>query len=139
MMRPYPTDSPEAAARLVALAMLADGHLDRSELARAEALGVHAQLGLDSAGWHAVLHGFCEDLLSTMRLTWGDACQIDPLTLQQLLAEVRDPALRERMLALCLEVAEADTVVTDGEALVLGAAVDQWGLQPAMIARTAPA
>ena len=50
-----------------------------------------------------------------------------------------EPALRERVLALCLEVAEADAVVTDGEALVLGAAVEQWGLQPAMLARAAPA
>ena len=128
MMRSYPADSPQAAARLVVLAMLADGHLDRDELARAEALGVHEQLGLDRAGWHAVLHGFCEDLLSSVGLAWGGACQVDPATLQSLLAEVRDPALRERVLALCLEVAEADGRLTEGEGQVLAHAGLAWRL-----------
>jgi hypothetical protein len=138
-MRPYPTDSPQAAARVVALTLLADSHLDRDELEGAEALGVHDQLGLSRSEWHAVVNGFCADLLATRRLTWGDACRVDPLTLQQLLAEVADPALRERVLALCLAAAEADAEVSDGEALVLAAAVEQWGLQAQMMRAGAPA
>lgn len=134
-MRCYPTDSPQAAARLVGLAALADGHLDRQELDLLERLGVHEQLGLSRADWHAVLHELCVDLLACTRLTWGDACQVDPLTLQHLLAEVHDPALRETVLALSLAAAEADHRISDGEALVLTAAVERWGLQHRMIAR----
>lgn len=136
MMRCYPIDSPQAAARIVALAAMADGHLDRRELDLLERIGVHDRLGLTRADWHDVLHALCEDLLACTRLTWGDACTVDPLTLQHLLAEVHDPALRERVLALSLAAAEADAQVTDGEALVLAAAVERWGLQHRMFERT---
>lgn len=135
-MRCYPTDSPQAAARIVALAAMADGHLDRCELDHLDHLGVHTQLGLTRAEWHAVLHELCEDLLACTRLTWGDACSVDPLTLQHLLAEVHDPALRERVLVLSLAAAEADSRITDGESLVLAAAVERWGLQRCMFERT---
>lgn len=134
-MRCYPIDSPQAAARIVALAAMADGHLDRRELDHLERIGVHDQLGLTRADWHDVLQALCEDLLACTRLTWGDACTVDPLTLQHLLAEVHDPALRERVLALSLAAAEADAQVTDGEALVLAAAVERWGLQHRMFER----
>lgn len=135
MMRCYPTDSPQAAARLVALAALADGHLDRTELDHLDRLRVHERLGLTRAEWHDVLHALCEDLLACTRLTWGDACSVDPLTLQHLLAEVHHPVLREQVLALCLAAAEADAQVSDGEALVLAAAVERWGLQHRMFER----
>ena len=134
-MRCYPTDSPQAAARIVALAALADGQLSHDELDHLDRLGVHDQLGLTRAEWHDVLHALCEDLLGCTRLTWGDACSVDPLTLQHLLAEVHDPALRERVLTLSLAAAEADEQVTDGEALVLAAAVERWGLQHRMFER----
>ncbi|MCP5284972.1 MAG: TerB family tellurite resistance protein [Burkholderiaceae bacterium] len=134
-MRCYPIDSPQAAARIVALAAMADGHLDRRELDLLERIGVHDQLGMTRADWHDVLHALCEDLLACTRLTWGDACTVDPLTLQHLLAEVHDPALRERVLALSLAAAEADAQVTEGEALVLAAAVERWGLQHRMFER----
>jgi hypothetical protein len=138
-MRTYSTDSPEAAARVVALALLADGDLSRVELARLDDLGAHEMLGLTRAELHGVLNDFCYDLLETTRLTWGDACRVDPLTLSQLLAEVQSPPLRSRVLSLCLAVAEADEVVTDGESLVLVSAVEQWGLQGEMLMRPAPA
>jgi uncharacterized tellurite resistance protein B-like protein len=79
MMRTYDLDSPKAAARIVALTMLADGHISQAELS----------------------------------------------------------VLRERVLALCLSVAEADNSVSDGEALVLTYAVEQWGLQHRMLAAPA--
>ena len=42
-------------------------------------------LGLTREQWHDVLHALCENLLACTRLTWGDACSVDPLTLQHLL------------------------------------------------------
>ena len=104
-------------------------HQQQDELVAAEA-------GQRLARAQDVLHALCEDLLGCTRLTWGDACSVDPLTLQHLLAEVHDPALRERVLTLSLAAAEADEQVTDGEALVLAAAVERWGLQHRMFERT---
>ena len=138
-MRSYPTNSPQAAARIVALTLLADGHLARSELDALERFGAHQQLGLDREDLHAVLHGFCEDLLHSAHLSWDEACRVDPRTLAQLMAEVDDPALRRKVLRLCLQVVQADDHVADGEAIVLGTALEQWGLQHEMFAEAAAA
>jgi len=131
-MRSYPTNSPQAAARIVALTMLADGHLAKSELDVLERQGAHDQLGLDRETLQSVLHAFCEDLLHSAHLTWSDACRIDPRTLAQLMAEVDDPALRLKVLQLCLKVVQADDHVAEGETIVLGAAVEHWGLHREM-------
>lgn len=40
------SNSPEAAARILALVMISDGHVCRSELAALQSLGLPAQLGL---------------------------------------------------------------------------------------------
>lgn len=138
-MRSYPTNSPQAAARIVALTLLADGHLARSELDALERYGAHQQLGLDREDLHAVLHGFCEDLLHSAHLSWDEACRVDPRTLAQLMAEVDDPVLRRKVLRLCLQVVQADDHVADGEAIVLGTALEQWGLQHEMFAEAAAA
>lgn len=132
-MRSYPHNSPQAAARIVALTMLADGNLSKAELDVLDRLGVHDQIGLDRDALHQVLHAFCEDLLSTAHLTWADSCRIDPRTLAALMAEIDDPELRVKLLRICASVIEADAHVADGEAIVLGAAVEHWGLQRAML------
>lgn len=136
-MRSYPRNSPEAAARLVALALLADGDLSRIELQTVEALQVHQRLGMDRDTLREVLHDFCEDLLSTHR-PWGSSCRIDPQTLDSLLAEIDEPALRRLVLQLCVAIVEADRHVAEGESMVLVAAVEQWGLQHEMLS-TEPA
>ena len=132
-MRTYPRNSPQAAARIVALALLADGHLCKSELDVLARLDAHTRLGLDRDELHGVVHTFCEDLLGAMHLTWDDACRVDPRTMAQLMAEIDDPALRMQVLRLCVAVVEADRHVAEGEQIVLLAAVEQWGLQREML------
>ena len=132
-MRPYPNNSPQAAARIVALAMLADGHLCKAELDVLDRLDVHRQLGLQPEELHTVVHSLCEDLLAAAHLTWADACRVDPRTLAELMAEVDDPGLRLKVLNLCVSVVEADGNVAEGESIVLGAAVEHWGLHRQML------
>ncbi|HBY64031.1 MAG TPA: hypothetical protein DEH78_29770 [Solibacterales bacterium] len=132
-MRTYPDNSPQAAARIVALAMLADGNLCKAEVDELERLGFHAQLGLPPDALHVIVHDLCEDLLSAAHLTWGDACRVDPRTLAGLLCEVDDPRLRLKVLRLCVAVVEADGHVADGESIVLVTAVEHWGLQREML------
>ena len=127
-MRHYPTNSPQAAGRIVALALLADGHLSKLELDVLDRLDVHAQLGLARSELHSIVHGFCEDLLATTHGNWSDACRVDTHTLYSLLAEIDEPALRRRLLAMCTTIVDADRHVADGESLLLAAAADHWGL-----------
>lgn len=132
-MRSYPCNSPQAAARIVALAMLADGHGCRDELATLERLGADRQLGLRPGEFDAVVHALCDDMLSSRQLTWADACRIDPRMFAALLDEVDDPALRARVLRLCVAVVEADGHVSEAASIALNAAVEQWCLQREML------
>jgi uncharacterized tellurite resistance protein B-like protein len=137
-MRNYPANSPQAAARIVALTMLADGHLSKAELDAMERHGGYRQLGLEPEQLHDVVLALCEDLLHSANLAWADACRIDPYTLGRLMQEIDDPDLRRRVLALCVQVVEADAHVSDGETLVLTQAVEHWGLQREMLQRPHP-
>ncbi len=127
-MRSYPRNSPEAAARILSLAALSDGHLSRVEIDTIAGIGACEQLGLSRERMEEVLHGFCEDLLEAERMSWAEVCRLDAKTLGQLMAEVDDPALRRKLLGLCVAVVEADQMIADGEALVLLAAAEHWGL-----------
>jgi uncharacterized tellurite resistance protein B-like protein len=126
-MRSYPRNSPEAAARIVALTLLADGHLSRSELDLLEQRKAAQALGLAHDGLHQVLHTLCDDLLAGADQNWADACKVDPDTLSQLLNEVDDAALQLKVMRLCVDVVNADQHVAEGESVVLSAVLDHWG------------
>jgi len=128
-MRSYPRNSPQAATRILALAMLADGHQCSSELALLERLEVHEQLGLSRAELHAVVHTFCEDLIAfSAGMCWADLSKVRPAPLRQVLAEVDDPALQGMLLELSISLIAADRHLAEGESVVLAAALLQWGL-----------
>ena len=131
-MRSYPANSPQAAARIVALTVVADGDIGDAEIAWLDRLVVHEQLGLTRHELHALLDTFCEDLLSSDQLKWADACPVDERTLADLMGEIQDPALRLKLLRLCVELAEVDARVDEGESMVLVAAVEHWGLHREM-------
>jgi len=132
-MRIYPCNSPQAAARIVALTVLADRDIDRTEFDLLDRLAVHEQLGIDRQEFHAVLDGLCEDLLSSEQLKWADACPVDDRTLAELVGEIKDPALQRRLLRLCIGIAEANGQVAEGESIVLTAALEHWGLHHEML------
>lgn len=125
-MRTYPTDSPQAAARILALMMIADGHLDRHELDLLERQQIDRQLGLSRQQLQIVTRELCEDLLRDMRVGWGDVCQIEPRTLRAVLAEVQDAGLRQKLLRLCFLLVGADGHIAPGESAVLLTAIDAW-------------
>jgi hypothetical protein len=138
-MRSYPRNSPQAAARIVALALLADGNLCKSELEVLAQHDAHAQLGLSPAGLHDVLHDLCQDMLAASELAWGGSSRLERSTLAELLSEVTDPDLQLKVLRLCVAVVETDEHVAEGESTVLAAALTHWGVpltsrpQPALM------
>ncbi len=125
-MRSYPHNSPEAAARIVALAMLADGHLSRSEMDMLTRIDAPRVLGMTPEALQSVVHTFCNDVLSTSDHAWGQAFQVDERTLRTLLDEVSDASLRTRVLHLCMELIEADDHVADGETQLMLTALEHW-------------
>ncbi|EHR69031.1 hypothetical protein BurJ1DRAFT_0133 [Burkholderiales bacterium JOSHI_001] len=133
-MRNHPTNSPAAAARILALALVSDGHVSKAEIEHLDALQAHRQLGLEREELHAVLHSTCEDLMHHADLAFHGSARLDEQTLGLLLDEVSDPALRWTVLQLCFAIVSADGHLADGESVVIDAALERWGVQPPVTA-----
>ncbi len=137
-MRSYPRNSPEAAARILSLAALADGSLSSIEVQALDEVDAYAQLGLHRLQMQEVMRALCHDLLSHAELKeQGGAhaatvCRLAPALMAELMAEVDDPQLRVTLLQLCVKVIEADHHIDEGESLVLLTALEQWDLHLAM-------
>ncbi len=127
-MRSYPRNSPEAAARIVALVLIADGHVCRSEFDVFNQLDGPRQLGLPADGLPRVVQTLCEDLLMGAHGSASMLGGVDDSFLASLMAEVDEPALQRKVLALAVAAARADRHLADGEAVVLAAARRHWGL-----------
>lgn len=125
-MRSYPRNSPEAAARIVALVLISDGHVCRSEVDTLQRLEVDRELGLAPGAFAQVVHTLCEDLLMGAHAGGSKMCSVDEATLASLLAELDDPVLQAQVLRLASAAAEADTHLADAEAMVVAAACLQW-------------
>ena len=126
-MRTYPNNSPQAAARIVALAMLADGHLCQSELDVMARMSAHVQLGLLPNELHEIVTTLCEDIHAASQLTW-EPSGLAPATLAAILTEIDDPQLRAKLFDICAAVIAADTHMAEGEKVVLAAASELWGV-----------
>lgn len=127
-MRAYPRNSPEAAARIVALVLIADGHVCRSEFDALHRLDAPRVLGLPADGLPAIVQTLCEDLLMADPCNGAMSSTLDDASLASLMAEVDDPALQRKVLTLALAAARADRHLADGETLVLNAAHRHWGI-----------
>lgn len=125
-MRSYPTNSPQAAMRLLALTLLADGATSQAETLVLQAQGV--PLGLAPTATDEVLRAVCEDWQLSSRRQWGRA--LDDATLDGLLAEVSDPRLRQQVLGAAFALAQADRQLSEGEGRLLARMNREW--QPAL-------
>ena len=129
-MRSYPTDSPQAAARLLAMALVADGNYSLTEIRALDRLRASGRLGLSPEALKEVLDTFCEDLLTAADGQWTGSAAMDNATREQLLAEVQDPALRAQVVELCQAVVQADGHEAEGEAALLDALIRAWRQWP---------
>ena len=127
-MRSYPHNSPEAAARIVALVLISDGHVCSSEFDILKRLGAERELGLEPHLLPHIVHTLCEDLMMSGYATGSLLGNVDDSTFASLMAEISDPALRRKVLRLSLAAARADGHLADGEAMVVEAARHHWRL-----------
>lgn len=127
-MRSYPLNSPEAAARIVALVLISDGHVCSSEFDTLKQLGAERELGLEPNLLPHIVHTLCEELLLGGYASGTLMCNVDDSALASLMAEISDPALQRKVLRLSLAAARADGHLADGETLVVEAARHHWKL-----------
>jgi len=125
-MRRYPPNSPRAAARVVALTMVADGTICRGELHSLARLDVYERLNLDAVQMQQLLDELARDLFEFGAPAWDGSGGLHPLIMSCVLEDVSDPGLRETVLEICRDIAQADSRVTDGERALLILANTQW-------------
>lgn len=127
-MRRYPRNSPEAAARILGLVLIADGQMCSSEIAVLKAMGAELALGLEPQLLPHIVYTLSEELLAGGATDGAFVGSIDDSALALLMAEISDPALQRTVLRLALAAARADGRLADGEALVVQAARQHWNL-----------
>lgn len=124
-LRSYPANSPRATARLVALALLADGQLDERELATLERRGAFATLGISREDFVQVLYDFCADVARLSESAGG--YRLSHSVLSALFDEVDDPRAKERVMNLIVAVVSSDGRYTEGEQKLILGALHSWG------------
>lgn len=123
-MKAYSVNSPEAAARVLAMAMLADGQYSMTEIRALDRQQAPARLGLTAEAFKAVVDGFCEDLLLAGGGQWTGT--VDPAIREQLMAEITDRGLQDLILLQCETLMLADGHLADGEVELLDALSASW-------------
>jgi len=126
-MRSYPRNSPQAAARIVALVLISDGHVCSSEERALDKLDIAGQLGLVPEQFAQIVQALCEDHSIAHASLAPTLDQIDAAMLATLLGEVDSPPLRRKVMRLCMSVAIADEHLADGEIALLAAVFSAWG------------
>jgi uncharacterized tellurite resistance protein B-like protein len=125
-MRSYPTNSPKAVSRLLALTMIVDGHLAPSEVKAMHRSGILQRSAIDEDDFDGVVRDLCEDLLSSAARRCSAEVEIDVRLLDALLGEVEDPALRMSVMKAMLDIVHADTVLDARETLLIERAFMRW-------------
>ncbi|MFC4932633.1 tellurite resistance TerB family protein [Massilia sp. GCM10023247] len=133
-MRTYPTDSQEAVCRLLALAMIVDGHMAPSELKAMEYSAILERVGADTDTFDTVLQALCEDMLASASREASAEVELDRSTLDSLFGEIADPLLRMCTLKAMLDIVHADQMLDSREHLLLQRALKKWSA-PAEIGR----
>jgi hypothetical protein len=123
-MKAYSVNSPEAAARVLAMAMLADGQYSMTEIRALDRQQAPARLGLTPEAFKAVVDGFCQDLLLAGGGQWTGT--VDPAVREQLMAEITDRGLQDLILLQCETLMLADGHLADGEVELLDALSAAW-------------
>lgn len=138
-MRTCLHNSPQAAAHVVALVLIADGYVGPSEERTLEKLDIGRELGIEPAEFTRIARTLLEDR-STANPPPPMAGYVDRAMLDARLAEIDDPALRNKTIRLCLAVASADDYLAANEIATLRAILAAWTPQPrpAAIERNVP-
>lgn len=129
-MRSYPINSPEAAARILALVLISDGHACRSEFETLNQVDGVRHLGLDPQKLPGIVQTFCEDLLMEGFDGRSILSRVGDGLMASLMAEVDDLHLRAQVLRLATLVAHADKHLSEGETAMIAAISGIWQMSP---------
>lgn len=125
-MRTYPRNSPEAAARIVALVLISDSHVSRSEYEALTQLNGVRELGLEPRYMAGIVQALCEDLLMDGFDGRSILSHVGDGLMASLMADVSEPQLQRKVLRVAVSVVHADQHLSEGEAAMLDAIRRHW-------------
>ena len=125
-MRNYLPDSPEARARIVAAALLADGSLDKSELDLLWRHKIVERLGMSYQDFDKVVHEFCDDVNQYALRNENGELEIGPEIIDEMLSEVHRRDYQRSLLKTLLQIVYADRRMSEGEAVLANRAMERW-------------
>ena len=128
-MRTYPHNSPEAAARIVALVLVSDGNASKSEFEVLNGLGGVRDLGLEPKDMLCIMQALCEDLLMEGFDGRSILSRVGEGLMASLMTEVDDPLLQTQVLQIARSVIHADGHLSDAECAVVDAISRHWSIQ----------
>lgn len=129
-MRTYPRNSPEAAARLVALVLISDGNASKSEFEVLNGLGGVLDLGLEPKDMPGIVQTLCEDLLMEGFEGRSILTRVGEELMASLTAEIDSPHLQAQVLRIARSVIYADGHLSDAEFAMLDAISRHWQVLP---------
>lgn len=128
-MRNYPIDSPQAKARIIALALFADSGLDKSEIECLESRDIVNRLGSSTETFDKVMHEFCQDIDHSGLRRPNGQLDLEHPAIEAMLDEIRHPNIRQTLLRVIFEIVHADCNVSLGEAQLTSQAMSHWGIK----------
>lgn len=123
-MRHYEADSTPAAARILALTVLADGGLDRDEIDAAMRTDLARRLGIGQLEFERILREYCDDLMLGAHYMDGMRLRLADEVLDLVLEDISEPALQQALLRAMQDIVSADGVETLAE--VEACAASTW-------------
>ena len=125
-MHTYPTNSPEAVSRILALSMIVDGHVSPSEVHAMHRAPFLEQVKVDDDTFDRTLRELCEDLLDAAANRRAGMVEIDPTLLDALLLDIRDPLLQICLWKTMVDIVEADGHLDGRETTLVRRAARAW-------------
>lgn len=128
MPRPIAPDTPEAAARVLVLAIVSDGRLGACEVKALDQADAYDRLGMSRDAFYGVMRQVCNDLLERQTATGESMFKLDGADARGFLDAVSDEQARQTVLSLAFEVIRSDGVLHPGESRLFWQALDRWGV-----------
>ncbi len=125
-MHAYPTNSPEAVSRILALTMIVDGHVSPSEVHAMHCAEYLEQVGIDDDTFDRTLRALCEDLLDDAAERRAGMVEIDQRLMDALLLDIRDPLLQIRVWRTMVDIVHADGHLDGRETTLVRRAARAW-------------
>lgn len=127
-MRSYRRNSPESAARIVSMVLLADCHVSRDEMDALKRHDIPHRLDLSHPHFMLVTQQLCDDLRTHAEMPWQGAQALPTSGWHAMLDEIDDTGLRLILLDLCATLVESDHHIDPGEQTLVHSMADHWHL-----------